>query len=60
MVLALFVSPAPMALANTALPPAPIIVESAMMMLNTGITRDTAATLAVSPSCAIKNRSAIL
>ena len=33
-----------------ALPPTPIMVASAMMMLNTGLTMETAATLAVSPN----------
>lgn len=43
-----------------ALPPTPIIVLSAMIVLNTGVTMETDATFTVSPSRAMKNMSAIL
>ena len=60
MFFAFSVSPEPKAFAITALPPTPIMVASAMMILNTGLMMETDATLAVSPNWAIKNISAIL
>ena len=60
MFFAFSVSFAPNAIEITVPPPMPSIVPSAMMIENTGLTIDTAATLAVSPSWAMKKVSAML
>ena len=51
---------APNATEITVLAPIPSMVPSAMMIENTGLTMETDATFAVSPSWAMKNVSAML